>query len=502
METEDKFKEIASLLSEIKSQDGTKSLLEHLELMLNTKLELNDDIKYNDLFEDISIRIKQNGSYLKDEAHKETLMKFLESYSKTIKNEKILLEVPMRIEPETEPTPITQVNFVPDYHYLFKQISWCGIGLSEKESFLVRNSLRNLSSNLQAGNVTFFGKIYGTIKDYYIAEATEVEPPAEFNYDPDMEHRKEDGVNRNVFYVTNDLSSTWVELPDVKPKQIIQARNIRYLFTGDLERQIYTNPHFEGQEKHLLRCQIARIYHGTKLVPTLNHYTIEDPENPFKPLVPNEKPKMFKHSDLINLSVWIHYPPSILKAGRVSQFIEPPEELDPEEYRKKIMEKDPFEKRIKPVTEDKLISTSTFSKLKVCPWKISQCYEDTVYVNPYIKLLDETQPDFDPLEQKDNKADYTVICVKSLLWPGAYNFYIGKESYFFYFGNGMKFIDTSSEGSFVYKSFPTIPKDNDDLEDQPEPTIPPKEETGEEGEEGEENKEEENKEEDKKEEEK
>ena len=61
METEDKFKEIATLLSEIKSPDGTKSLLDHLELMFNTKLELNDDTKYNDLFEDISIRIKQNG---------------------------------------------------------------------------------------------------------------------------------------------------------------------------------------------------------------------------------------------------------------------------------------------------------------------------------------------------------------------------------------------------------------------------------------------------------
>ena len=44
METEDKFKEIASLLSEIKSQDGTKSLLEHLELMFNTKLELNKNL--------------------------------------------------------------------------------------------------------------------------------------------------------------------------------------------------------------------------------------------------------------------------------------------------------------------------------------------------------------------------------------------------------------------------------------------------------------------------
>lgn len=503
METEDQYSEISTMLSEIKSQDGQTSLLDHLENMFQTKIELNDDIKYNDLFEDISIRLKANGKYLNEEGHRQALEKFLGNFAKNIKKEKTLLEAPIREEPDSEPTPITQVNYVPDYHSLFKQLSWSGIGLSEKESYLLRNSLRNLSSNLQAGNVTFFGKIYGTLKDYYIAEATEVEPPAEFNYDADMEHRKEDGVNKNVFYVTNDLSEPWVELPDVKPNQIVASRKIRYSFTGDLNRPIYTNPHFNGQEQHLLRCQIARIYHGTKLVPTLNHYTIEDPENPFKPLVPNEKPKMFKHNDLVNLNNWIHYPPGILKEGRVSHFIEPPEEVDPEEYRKKIMDKDPFDKRIKPVTEDNTIATSTYSKLKVCPWKISQFYEDKIYINPYIKLLDETQPDFDPLEQKDNKADYTLICVKSLLWPGAYNFYLGKESYFFYFGNGLKFIDTSKEGPFVYKAFPTIPQDMDDLEDQPEPTIPPKEEGegNEEGEEeGEENKEGENEEEKKEEE--
>ena len=29
-----------------------------------------------------------------------------------------------------------------------------------------------------------------------------------------MEKRKEDEINKNVFYVTNDLSDKWVELPD------------------------------------------------------------------------------------------------------------------------------------------------------------------------------------------------------------------------------------------------------------------------------------------------
>ena len=121
------------------------------------------------------------------------------------------------------------------------------------------------------------------------------------------------------------------------------------------------------------------------------------------------------------------------------------------------------------------MGASNFSEIKISPWKLTQYFEDEIYTNPYIKLLDEKAPDFDPAEQKDNKADYSIICVKSLRWPGAYNFYINKTPYFFYFGFGLKFEDVPHKGTFVYKKFPDLPKDLDDLDDQPEPTIPPKE---------------------------
>jgi hypothetical protein len=39
------------------------------------------------------------------------------------------------------------------------------------------------------------------------------------------------------------------------------------MFTGDLNRAIYTNPYFFGKEKHYLRAQIARISHSTTLCP-------------------------------------------------------------------------------------------------------------------------------------------------------------------------------------------------------------------------------------------
>jgi radial spoke head protein 4A len=48
--------------------------------------------------------------------------------------------------------------------------------------------------------------------------------------------------------------SAWTKLPDISPKQIRASRNIKVLFSGDLDRKIYTNPFFDGQEKHYLRA--------------------------------------------------------------------------------------------------------------------------------------------------------------------------------------------------------------------------------------------------------
>ena len=462
---------------EEKEEDSNmhRNLYNHIKNLLKTKYNLNDNEKFDDLLEDISLRIKTLGYYLKDDNNlsSEYINKVLSTpnLAKLIQDqfnkEKLLLKPPAKSEEGSEPQPITNINFVPDYYELFKKFSSLGINFSDKELLLLNKSITRLATVLTNGNISFFGKIYGTEKDYYIVEATEIEPPENFNYDNDMEKRKEDGVNKNVFYVTNDLLEKWVELPDVKPSQIKISRLIKYTFTGNLENKICSNPTFIGQEKHFLRCIIARIYHGTKLVPSINHYTIEDPESPFKPLAPAEKPKQLKYDDLIKMENWIHFPPGILMCGRVSHMTEePPEGIDPEEFKKQVIAKDPFDKRMKKISEDKQIFVN--QKLKINSWRIDPGYEDNIYINPYIKLLDETQPDFDPNEQKDNQANFLVICIRSLRWPGAVNIWTGKESYFFYFGNGQKYLEVN-EKPYVFKDFPKIPMDRVDKVDQPEP---------------------------------
>ena len=69
METEstDSFKEISDTLSSIHCpQHPDKNLSGLLSKMIDTKLELNNDRLYLDQFEDISLRIKSSGQYLKE----------------------------------------------------------------------------------------------------------------------------------------------------------------------------------------------------------------------------------------------------------------------------------------------------------------------------------------------------------------------------------------------------------------------------------------------------
>ncbi len=53
------------------------------------------------------------------------------------------------------------------------------------------------------------------------------------------------------------------ELSLITPEQITKAREIKYIFTGDLNAKIHSYPVYPGKEKHLLKAQIVRISMAT-----------------------------------------------------------------------------------------------------------------------------------------------------------------------------------------------------------------------------------------------
>lgn len=148
-----------------------------------------------------------------------------------------------------------------------------GVGLSREETHRVFASIHKLQQSKKLSSARLFGKILGTAKDYYVVEAKYVDEPER----PEPEEgappppvpleASSEGCNTFSYFVTNDPSQEWTELPQVKPDQISAALLIRKLFTGDLQADVRAYPPFPGKEKEYLRAQIVRPSHAPRSHP-------------------------------------------------------------------------------------------------------------------------------------------------------------------------------------------------------------------------------------------
>jgi len=170
MET-DETQETIKLLNSITMKNGNLNLFEHLQKLYETKIEMKDDNKFLDLFEDISFRLKREGKYLKEDNINTAIFTYLERFNKNANPLKELLDPLEKKEEGAEPVPVGEIKNVPEYHNIFQALEWTGYSLGEKESYILTNSLKVLCFKQNLGNVRFWGKIYGTNNDYFIAEA-------------------------------------------------------------------------------------------------------------------------------------------------------------------------------------------------------------------------------------------------------------------------------------------------------------------------------------------
>lgn len=158
-------------------------------------------------------------------------------------------------------------------------------------------------------NVRLWGKIYGTKKDYYIAEGEKEAAAGEPS--PELEARGT-GVNKYAYWVTDSVTGDWTELPNATPANIKLARQIKHIFSGNLEEKVITNPYFEGTEKELLRAQIARVCQTITLVPA-GLYKVNEENKAEVVDEAEEKKKIVPFDELTKLESWQHYCPVLLK---------------------------------------------------------------------------------------------------------------------------------------------------------------------------------------------
>lgn len=438
---------LRKLLAETTDEKG-RSVYSHLSEVFSYVLQNNPENLYA-TFEQISTFVKSN-SFNYQEPQEDTKVNNLPPRTTPIslylsKCSSLLAPYKQQTSQgfwvETAPPALGKFpNLVEDSDML----RWIGIGLGEQECYRLQMSLKQLMRRSGAKELRFWGKIYATQRDYYVAEGLiegagkeDVERPHDF------EPRGE-GINKLTYWVTHSPLEDWVELPDATPQQIKASRSIKKMLTGNLNAQVHSYPIFPGKERHLLRAQIARISCATVLIPKGLYRTNEDEPNE---LEAEEEPAAPAPEELQSEESWVHFHPYILGAGRATH-AEPesvPEGEDPEEVKAKIQEEDPPVERLRAITEDEPISET--EKL----WRLKIYGDNQVYA---------MKP---PAE---GNISYSVGAWQNVKWPGAYTVFKGEKWTNIYLGWGIK----SGGSAFEPVGPPKILDDPEDPAEQPEPT--------------------------------
>lgn len=451
--------QLRKVLKASANKAGEGNLEEHLQKLFNF-LILHYPGQALDKFEEASHLIKHGKDIsqfmkVRDDRDYSALVKDLESYTAQMQK---AFAGPQPEEEGGDVPEVASVGYVADLLAHSKIWQWAGIGFGEQETYRLQKSLKTLAGKVGASSLTFFGKITGTERDYYIAEGqVEAEEEGEGQeQDADFEP-KGTGVNKFTYFVSSNSLSEWTKLPDLTPKQVLASRQVKVLFSGNLDRQIFTNPYFDGQEKHYLRAQIARIAHSTTLIPKGIMRPVEDSETrDIEDNTPDEGEIVMPNtSQMKNLNMWVHGTKNILKNGTTS--LKQPEAPEGEEWdedrtnleMKSLLASDPYAPLLSPISDDAKIAVS--KTLQQNAWTVRIMGDATEYQS----------------EQAPKKAvSNGVAVVRSLQWPGAYSFYSNGKNMQLYVGNGHKY---EQHVTFYPVDPPLIESDPSEYEGPQEP---------------------------------
>mmetsp|Transcript_57727 Transcript_57727/g.122807 ORF Transcript_57727/g.122807 Transcript_57727/m.122807 type:complete len:435 (-) Transcript_57727:53-1357(-) len=360
-----------------------------------------------------------------------------------IKKARVLDKVPVSEDNE----PVVVPCAVPDMMEELEMLTWAGVGLGELETYKIMCSIRNMSTKQEGyTKIRFWGKILGTDADYYVAEASrDGGGDAEEGEDMDPPGT---GVNAFTYFVTTDLAGDWVKLPDIKTREIVAARLIKRMLSGNPQAKVLTHPYFDGKEEVLLRAQIARISADCTIC--MKGLLIrEDPEDPTSAIVDNTEFVLPPTKDLMVKGGWTHMVPHIMKNGRTAYQELPDPDEEPVAYKaaKLEMEGDPPRDVLRDLSEDGL------------GWVIKQAGDPSLARNPVDGKLESS----------------AVTYVRSLTWPGAVCV-AQKATYTnLYVGYGFM----AGEPDFFPPAPPEVQDEPEDLGEAPEPQGEEEEEEGE-----------------------
>lgn len=278
---------------------------------------------------------------------------------------------------------------------------WAGISLGRGEVYRLFLSIKRFGETLpgEVDHLRFFGRINTRQLPYYVIEGLSTED--EENVDETTQEGR-NGANKYVYYATQQLESgQWIKLPNVTMEQIVKVRQFKRLLTGNLDADVPSYPPFPGQEKNLLRATIAIIVSETSISPD-GFFDLDDAEDP--PVVKTAETEAYNErfpksaSDLKESDGWKHHEIELNKIGRILPM---PEQLD---------------ENGEPIVPDEVIETiPPLENIKPELWSIRTCPGGAGF------------------------NGFSVICVRSLRWPGAVAIANNRRYANVYVGNGLPY---------------------------------------------------------------
>lgn len=265
-----------------------------------------------------------------------------------------------------------------------------GKGFSKFDMLKIAAALRKTAANPLVAEVYFFGKIFGTNKDYYVIWT--IGNPQTPNGDV------LDSIN---FEVSSDCHD-WTTLPKISPHIVRKSRSIKAMFTGKLDHQVAAGL----KEADYLHAVLFRILFSNMLIPDGFMATKDDSEymlernQEYKPAIEPVK----------ELAGWVHRFAPIMKYGNT---IHP--WMQEEEVAQKMELVDPMGKPLGVAGGDN----------DVRKWEVR-----VVNGNASYGAGDEGQA----------KKGTDVIGITNDVWPGALTYYGEFEEVFgfVYIGFGLK----------------------------------------------------------------
>ena len=340
--TENFGSNLKKMLTEHKNEKGV-SLYDHLCNLLQTIDGAEYQDKAHTELENISYFQKANNfqyEKLKQDAEVNTI-KEVDTYGikALCKKSKDFLDGSGSVASKTN---------LQDVQYDNRLWNIAGFGFSDQEAYHLQISLKRLCIKEDLKKLKFWGKIFCTNKNYFVAEGLHRKNVVD-SVPENWEHSGV-GINALSFWVTNDLMEDWTELPVIGPEHLCVAFETKAMLTGNLNAPIQTYPPFPGKEKHFLKAQIIRITFSSTLVPGGSYKLMEEND---RDVTLDPDFAWPGREELYTNEKWVHQHPQVLKSGRVTHYI--PKGLDEDaanELKGQLEEKEPYVERLRAITED------------------------------------------------------------------------------------------------------------------------------------------------------